>query len=53
MRTPIWEKAKGADVAIYADTIYASPLQKFVEGMVRDGKTSTHTPEYIARQVLL
>ena len=49
VRTPIWEKAKAADVAAYANTVYASPLQKFVEMMVRDGESSTHTPEYIAR----
>lgn len=49
VKTPIWDKAQSADVSAYADTLYAKPLQAFVEHMVKDGQTSTHTPEYIAR----
>ena len=51
VRTPIWDKAQSADVSAYEETIYAAPLAKFVAHMVREGKESEHTPEFVARQV--
>ena len=52
VRTPIWDKAQAADVSAYQDTIYASPLAKFVAHMVNEGHESQHTPELIARQAI-
>lgn len=49
MRTPIWEKARAADVSGYASTAYAEPLQRFVDHMVKEGQASTHTPSHVAR----
>lgn len=46
--TPIWDKAQQADVSAYQNTVYAEPLQKFVNHMVHEGKTSTHDPDYMA-----
>ena len=49
MKTPIWEKAQSVDISAYANTDYAAALSNFINTMAKEGQSSTHTPEHIAK----
>lgn len=48
--TPIWDKA-GPDVDRWAENVvYAAPIQKFAETMIRDGRAG-YTPEQLGEAI--
>lgn len=43
----IWDKAEAVDMSRYEQSDYAVLLRKFFRLIVKDGRTTTHTPELI------
>lgn len=43
----IWGKAEAVDMSRYENSDYAFLLSKFFRLIIKDGRTTTHTPELI------
>ncbi|KAK9820632.1 hypothetical protein WJX81_000525 [Elliptochloris bilobata] len=48
----IWDKAEAVDMTRYDNSEYGVPLRKFGRSIIKDGRTTNHTPEYIGGYVL-
>ncbi|MBM3623779.1 MAG: SDR family NAD(P)-dependent oxidoreductase, partial [Alphaproteobacteria bacterium] len=49
--TPIWDKAEGTDLRLFADTAYAAPGRRMLTWLVGEGRRSPG-PEVVAQAVL-
>lgn len=49
--TPIWDKAEGTDLAMFAGTAYAAPGRRMLKWLVEEGRRSPG-PEVVAQAVL-
>ena len=43
----IWDKAEAVDMSRYESSDYAVLLRKFFRLIIKDGRTTSHTPELV------